>query len=182
MLNFFVNVSQGLVPAIQGLSAHEEQRLCVKHLYGKWKNKHTGLDLKQTMWAAARATSILVWTRSMEKLKLQKEEAWKDMNEIPAKFWTRAYFKTYSKCDIQVNNMCEAYNREILEYRDKPIITLLEGIKHYITKRIKNKRHCCKDIQERYVPEYKCCLRRTKKKHNNGLQLGMVMMISQFLE
>ena len=116
MLNFFVNVSQGLVPAIQGLSAHEEQRLCVKHLYGKWKNKHTGLDLKQTMWAAARATSIPLWTRSMEKLKLQKEEAWKDMNEIPAKFWTRAYFQTYSKCDIQVNNMCEAYNRAILEY------------------------------------------------------------------
>ncbi|CAK8544972.1 unnamed protein product [Lathyrus sativus] len=32
--------------------------------------------------------------------------------------------------------MCESFNREILECRDKPIITLLEGIKHYLTKRI----------------------------------------------
>ncbi|CAL5189863.1 unnamed protein product [Lathyrus oleraceus] len=32
--------------------------------------------------------------------------------------------------------MCEAFNREILEHREKPTITLLEGIKHYITKRM----------------------------------------------
>src|SRR4051812_22841421 len=88
------------------------------------------------MWAAARATSIPLWERSMEKLKLLDGDAWKDMMDIPAKFWTRAHFKTYTKCDMQVNNMCEAFNKAILEHRDKPIITLLEGIKHYITKRI----------------------------------------------
>lgn len=29
--------------------------------------------------------------------------------------------------------MCEAFNHAILEYKDKPIISLLEGVKHYIT-------------------------------------------------
>ncbi|XP_058784868.1 uncharacterized protein LOC131659733 [Vicia villosa] len=40
----------------------------------------------------------------------------------------------------EVNNMCETFNREILEYRDKPIITLLEGTKHYLTKRLTKKK------------------------------------------
>lgn len=50
--------------------------------------------------------------------------------------WSRSHFITYSKCDLQVNYICEAFNREILEHREKPIVTLLEGIKHYITKRM----------------------------------------------
>ncbi|XP_058783183.1 uncharacterized protein LOC131657842 [Vicia villosa] len=55
---FISDQQKGLVPAIQGLSEHVEQRLCVKHLYGNWKKKHSGLELKEVMWAAARATTI----------------------------------------------------------------------------------------------------------------------------
>src|ERR1044072_3784526 len=36
--------------------------------------------------------------------------------------------------------MCEAFNRAILDHRDKPIITLLEGIKFYLTNRIVKQR------------------------------------------
>lgn len=38
-----------MVPAIQGLSANMEQILRVKHLYGNWKKKHLGLELKEVM-------------------------------------------------------------------------------------------------------------------------------------
>jgi hypothetical protein len=72
--------------------------------------------------------------------------AWKDMMVVPAACWSRSHFKTDTQCDLQVNNMCEAFNRAILEYRDKPIITLLEGIKHYITVRISTQ----KDVISRY--------------------------------
>ncbi|CAK8539441.1 unnamed protein product [Lathyrus sativus] len=36
--------------------------------------------------------------------------------------------------------MCKAFNRAILEYRDKSIISLLEGIKYYITVRISSQK------------------------------------------
>ncbi|CAK8532062.1 unnamed protein product [Lathyrus sativus] len=88
------------------------------------------------IWSAARATTIPVWERAVQRLKSLKEAAWKDMLDIPTHLWTRSHFKTYSKCDLQVNSMCEGFNRKILECMDKPIITLLEGIKHYLTKRI----------------------------------------------
>ncbi|CAK8565213.1 unnamed protein product [Lathyrus sativus] len=69
----------------------------------------------------------------MQKIKDINEAAWKDMIELPPSMWTRSLYRTDSHCDLQVNNMCEAFNMAILEYRDKPIITLLEGLKHYIT-------------------------------------------------
>ncbi|XP_058733914.1 uncharacterized protein LOC131605589 [Vicia villosa] len=133
---FISDQQKGLVPAVQSVSVHVEQRLCVKHLYGNWKKKYPGLELKEIMWSAARATTVAAWERAMLRMKSLNKAAWKEMNDIPAQHWSRSHFKTYSKCDLQVNNMCEAFNRAILEYRDKPIITMLEGIKHYLTKRI----------------------------------------------
>ncbi|GJY19475.1 mutator type transposase [Tanacetum coccineum] len=39
-------------------------------------------------------------------------------------------------CDVLLNNMCEVLNRQLLNGRDKPIITCLEFIKEYLMKRI----------------------------------------------
>ncbi|CAK8572991.1 unnamed protein product [Lathyrus sativus] len=72
----------------------------------------------------------------MQRMKAMKEDRWKDMLDVPACHWSRSHFRTYSMCDLQVNNICETFNRAILEHMEKPNITLLEGIKHYITKRM----------------------------------------------
>lgn len=50
----------------------------------------------------------------MLRMKTLNEDAWKEMKDIPAYFWNRTHLKTYSKCDLHINNMCEAFNREIL--------------------------------------------------------------------
>ncbi|KAI5395136.1 hypothetical protein KIW84_061653 [Lathyrus oleraceus] len=51
-------VGLGLVPIVQGLSEHVEQHLCVKHLYGNWKKKYLSMELKESIWSAARAITI----------------------------------------------------------------------------------------------------------------------------
>ncbi|XP_050918716.1 uncharacterized protein LOC127136166 [Lathyrus oleraceus] len=138
----FISYQQkGLVPVVQGISANMECILCVKHLYGNWKKKHPGLELKEVLWAAARAIIVPAWEREILRMKAMKEDAWKDMLDVPAFHWSRSHFRTYSKNDLQVNNMSEAFNKEILEHMEKPIITLLEGIKHYITKRMTRNLH-----------------------------------------
>jgi len=72
----------------------------------------------------------------MAQIKSHDVEAWKDLERLNPAAWTRSAFKVNTKCDLQVNNMCEAFNNAIMEYRDKPIITLLEGIRFYISSRI----------------------------------------------
>ncbi|XP_045797177.1 uncharacterized protein LOC123891368 isoform X2 [Trifolium pratense] len=108
---------------------------CVKHLYGNWMKKYPGDELKEALWAAAKSTTMPEFTRAMNNLKKLNEAAWKDMNDLPPSMWTRAAFSTHTCCDLQVN-MCEAFNSAILEYRDKPIISLVEGLKFYMTNRI----------------------------------------------
>ena len=60
-----------------------EKRLCVKHLYGNWKKKYLGLELKEVMWSAARATTVVAWERAMLRMKGLNEAAWKEMKDIP---------------------------------------------------------------------------------------------------
>lgn len=41
-------------------------------------------------------------------------------------------------CDVLLNNMCEVLNRQLLDARDKPIVTCLEYIRQYLMKKIVN--------------------------------------------
>ncbi|KAG5620652.1 hypothetical protein H5410_005870 [Solanum commersonii] len=74
----------------------------------------------------------------MERLEQDDREArkWFDHSEKPFRTWTRALFKTHSRCDMLLNNHCESFNRYILDARDKAIITLLKMIKNKLMKRL----------------------------------------------
>lgn len=50
--------------------------------------------------------------------------------------WSRAWFKVGSNCDSVDNNMCESFNKWILEARFFPIITMLEIIRRKVMGRI----------------------------------------------
>ena len=39
-------------------------------------------------------------------------------------------------CDLLINNVCEVFNRQLLDARDSPIITALEHVREYLMKRI----------------------------------------------
>ncbi|GKA97170.1 hypothetical protein Tco_0825064 [Tanacetum coccineum] len=41
-----------------------------------------------------------------------------------------------AKCDLFFNNICEVFNRQLVDGRDPPIITCLEYIREYLMKRI----------------------------------------------
>nr|GEX21214.1 hypothetical protein [Tanacetum cinerariifolium] len=47
-------------------------------------------------------------------------------------------WKGRAHCDVLLNNMCEVFNRQLVDERDKPIITCLEFIREYMMKRIVN--------------------------------------------
>lgn len=148
-----------------------EHRLCVKHLYGNWRKKYPGQEMKGALWVAARASTEPEFKRAMEHLKTLNEEAWKDMMEVPAKMWSRSAFSTDTVCDLKVNNMCEAFNRAILEWRDKPIITLIEGLKYYITNRIVKQRELMLKYRGAICPMIQQKLEVNKQKADNWIPM-----------
>jgi len=154
---------QGLVKVIKELGENVEHRLCVKHLYGNWKKKYPGEHMKELMWMAARATTTLDWEKAMLQIKNYDEEAWNDLQKLNPTCWTRSAFKVNTKCDLQVNNMCEAFNNVIMKYRHKPIITLLEGIRFYISSRIVKLRTTLKRYEGSICPKIQQIMEKNKK-------------------
>ncbi|KAL7253648.1 hypothetical protein ACSBR1_008065 [Camellia fascicularis] len=70
--------------------------------------------------------------------------------ELPPVF-QRSHFSPRSRCDTLVNNMCESFNNNILEARDKPIISMLEWIRRRVMHKIQIK----KEGMEKYTEALK---------------------------
>jgi hypothetical protein len=54
--------------------------------------------------------------------------------------WSRAWFRLGSNCDSVDNNICESFNKWIIEARFFPIITMLETIRRKVMVRIQEQR------------------------------------------
>jgi len=148
------------VNTIAAIGEHVEHRLCVRHLYGNWRKRHAGEKLKEALWRAARANTMTEFNKAMESLKMLSVPAWEEMRQYAPGMWSRVGYSTHTNCDLQVSNMCEAFNSTILDLRDLPIISLVEGLKFYITNRIVKLR----DYMLRYQGEICPMIRKIVKK------------------
>ena len=133
--------------------------------------------MKELMWMATRATIIPDWEKTMNQIKTYDAEAWKDLEKLNPASWTRSAFKLSTECDSQVNNMCEAFNNVIMEYRDKPIITLLEEIRFYISFIIVKLRTIMMRYQGTVCPKIQQIIEKTRKLVEHGNHIGMIMLI-----
>ncbi|KAH0705546.1 hypothetical protein KY290_010235 [Solanum tuberosum] len=139
---FMSDRQKGLIRAVKDLFPEAEHRNCVRHMYQNFKQKHKGKALKDLVWNAARASNKLIFQKCMEELDQEDKAAreWFNNPEMPFQSWTRALFRTNTECDMLLNNLCESFNRYILDARDKAIITMLEMIKNKLMKRLYKKR------------------------------------------
>ncbi|KAH0633728.1 hypothetical protein KY284_036514 [Solanum tuberosum] len=152
---FMSDRQKGLIGAVKDLFSEAEHRNCVRHMYQNFRQKYKGKALKDLVWNAARASNEVRFRICMERLEQEDREArkWFDHSERPFQTLTRALFKTHSRCDMLLNNLCESFNRYILDARDKAIITLLEMIKNKLMKRLYKKKEWINKYQGLICPK-----------------------------
>nr|GEY50068.1 transposase, mutator type [Tanacetum cinerariifolium] len=127
---FISDRQKGIIPAIAESFPIVEHRFCLKHIYDNMKLSWRGQLYKEMLWRCA--------TSHMEKLKDFNKDAYEWLKKIPPQHWSRSHFSGRAHCDVLLNNMCEVFNRQLVDGRDKPIITCLEFIREYLMKRIVN--------------------------------------------
>ncbi|XP_073360475.1 uncharacterized protein [Aegilops tauschii subsp. strangulata] len=121
---------KGLLNAINQVFPNCHQRFCLRHMYGNFQNAgFRGEDLKKCMDNASYAYNQHKFIIVMNDLKNESDEAWKWLSGIPARYWAMHAFDTNCKTDLVVNNLSEVFNKYILDYRTKPIRTMVDGIK-----------------------------------------------------
>ena len=117
---------KGLIPAVQQVFQDSEHRFCVRHLYSNFQMHFKGENLKNQLWACARSSNVVQWNKNMEMMRELDSAGHKWLQQMPPQTWVRAFFSTYPKCDILLNNNCEVFNKYILDAREMPILSMLE--------------------------------------------------------
>ena len=57
-ITWITDKEKGLLEVIKNMFSGFEHRFCFRHMYNNFKTEHKGLVLKQTLWNAARATTV----------------------------------------------------------------------------------------------------------------------------
>ncbi|GKE66064.1 hypothetical protein Tco_1520225 [Tanacetum coccineum] len=99
---------KGLIQAITSVFPSVEHKYYVRHIHENMKSRFKGGVCKDMLWNAARATTVVEFNKKIGR----------------------------AKCDILLNNICEVFSRQLIDGRDQPIVTCLEYIREYLTKRI----------------------------------------------
>ncbi|GJX08639.1 mutator type transposase [Tanacetum coccineum] len=129
-------LTAGLVPTIAKLFPAAEHRFCVRHINKNMNITWKGGDYKEMLWKCATSTTVVRFKKSMAELKNYNKKTHERLSKIPPEHWSRAYFSGRAHYDLLINNMCEVFNRQLLDVRDNPIITSLEYVREYLIKRI----------------------------------------------
>ncbi|KAJ9541248.1 hypothetical protein OSB04_027754 [Centaurea solstitialis] len=135
---FISDRQKGIIPAIAKVFPSAEHRFCVRHIHDNMKVFGRGKDLKDQVWICAAAATVPEFEQAMKTLKSMSSQAYEWLKQIPLHHWSRAHFTGRSHTDCLLNNICETFNNQLVDARDKPIITCLEYIREYLMKRIGN--------------------------------------------
>ncbi|XP_072085035.1 uncharacterized protein [Arachis hypogaea] len=134
--NFISDQQKGLELAMKEVMPNAHHRNCVLHI---WKNfiKHfKDQQTKQLVWECARQTTIQEFKASMEKMKNINQGAWEYLQRFDPAVWAKAYFSHGPKVDNITNNMCEVWNAKIVEYRGRPILTMIDDLRCYVMRKM----------------------------------------------
>ncbi|KAH7842659.1 hypothetical protein Vadar_007781 [Vaccinium darrowii] len=71
----------------------------------------------------------------MRDLKAISKEAHDWLLREPIEHWARCQYSPRAQTSRMVNNISESFNNAIKEVRDKPILTMLEGLRRYVMQR-----------------------------------------------
>lgn len=155
---------KGLLNVVEEMLPMAEHRFCVRHMHNKFKQKYKGRTLKEMLWVCARATNFESFTTAMSLLKEENVGAFEWPSQVAVHHWTRSHFKTDTKCDMLLNNMCESFNRSILWPREQGVLVMLELIREHLMKRLQNKRDKMKAWEDkRFTPKTYKLLEKFKK-------------------
>ncbi|XP_076943214.1 uncharacterized protein LOC143613383 [Bidens hawaiensis] len=126
-----------LLQSIQTLFPCAEHRYCLRHIHENMKLAgFRGMLYKNMLYKCATSTIKPEFLTAMNELKEFNKDAHLWLSKIAPQSWSRSHYSGLAVSDIMINNMYEVYNGNIMEGRDRPIISSLEYVREYLMRRI----------------------------------------------
>ncbi|KAL9224697.1 hypothetical protein vseg_000709 [Gypsophila vaccaria] len=106
------------------------KRICAQHLYSNFKLKWSGPTFHDLFWMAANSTSSYVFNKAIDRISKLSQPAAQYLLSIPQQ-WSKHQFDPNIACDHNTSNFVESFNALINDLREKPVMTIMEGIRTY---------------------------------------------------
>ncbi|KAL9663826.1 hypothetical protein QQ045_019218 [Rhodiola kirilowii] len=120
---FISDQQKGLREALKDLVPEAEHRLCVRHIYANFCKKFKCKELKDAMWACARASTRGQFIEKMKALKDLDGAAHSYMERFEYGLWAKHAFRNFTKCDCLCSNISECFNAYIRDHMTIPATT-----------------------------------------------------------
>lgn len=129
----FDSMLQGIDPSLDTVWPTVERRYCARHLCKNFKTNWPGIMMHKLFWGVTNAYSISTFRKAIQQVQIHGGVgAVKWLKEVgPLCRWTRCRFDPGLSNDENTNNFVESFNSTIGIDRTNPILTLLEGTKHF---------------------------------------------------
>ncbi|CAN6273446.1 unnamed protein product [Urochloa humidicola] len=137
---FISDQKKGILTAVSKWAPQAEHRNCARHIYSKWKQQFSDKEWQKLFWRCAKAPYIIPFNLARERLGGETREGAQAILNTHPQHWSRAWFRLGSNCDSVDNNLCESFNKWIIEATFFPIITMLETIRRKVMVRIHDNR------------------------------------------
>ena len=131
---------QGLIEAVKDVMPHAEHRQCARHIYEGFRKQYSGVEFRGLFWGSSKASYPGLFNYIMGKMKTANPNAYQYLLDKDPKTWSRAYFQIGSNCEAIENGFSECFNSVLLQVRNKPLITMLEGIRVIVMERMNTMR------------------------------------------
>ena len=108
--------------------------------------------MNDKLWDVVAAYIEVEFHKKMDELKHISKDIYNYLSKIDPSSWSRAWFNSFPKYNLLVNNLCEYFNAYILNTRDMSIISMLEMIRNKLMKRYQTKRDDIRTMTGRFCP------------------------------
>ncbi|KAL3519365.1 hypothetical protein ACH5RR_017514 [Cinchona calisaya] len=121
----------------------------------KQKASFKGTSLRHALCVVAKAATAAQFVLKMKELVEIDEDTAKWLDDKPASELSRSHFRTFPKCDMLLNNICESFNSKIVDARGESIIKMMEKIRLYVMTRMKDNRDKAKQrwVRHKFTPK-----------------------------
>ncbi|KAK1298052.1 hypothetical protein QJS10_CPB14g00346 [Acorus calamus] len=101
---------------------------CLRHMSENLKKACEDHVSESLFWTLARAFSPMKFDEVMRNIRLQSEDVYKWINNVPKEHWARVHFPV-NRYELDTTNICESVNALLLEARSLSIVSLIEAVR-----------------------------------------------------
>ncbi|XP_074278133.1 uncharacterized protein LOC141601732 [Silene latifolia] len=125
---FISDRMKGVERALEKEFPQSTKRICAQHLYSNFKLKWGGPAFHDLFWRAANATSTHAFHKAIEEINKLSSQLLDYLLSVEEQ-WSKSQFDPNIACDHNTSNFVESFNALINDLREKPVMTLMEGIR-----------------------------------------------------